>query len=185
MDIILQIQALLAPTGIPLPPIPRELTGLLHPVRSGQYFTSHPSAPSPWNIRWHLDELTSKKVDDYMVIGFAGHGVESQAMHYYLVTQDIALFHQSALSSPYGGQLKSEHLQKQYELAASIIIAAEDAKTAGNMSEDSRLVIVNGCTAPSMWGIQALAGRPVDRWQQQDTNGMLAAAEWLADMTAD
>lgn len=37
-------------------------------------------------------ELRTTDVDDYLLMGFDGHGLASRAMHYYLVQGPLALF---------------------------------------------------------------------------------------------
>lgn len=47
---------------------------------------------SLYDINSYVQEVLSKKVDDYVMFGFAGHGTNSQGMHYYAVRGNLALF---------------------------------------------------------------------------------------------
>lgn len=180
MDSIKELQAFLVESGLPLPPLPKSLVAQLQRQGEESYFTSRPQVPSPWNTRWYLDELMSQEVPDYGVVGLAGHGIESVAMHYYLVHQDIALFHQSSLNSVYGQPQQVERVEHQYDLAATLFIAAEDAKQQGHIPASGRVVMVNSVFARPMWGIQSVRGEPVMEWHQTE-DALLSVADWIAN----
>ncbi len=57
-------------------------------------FGTRKDTPSLYDLDAFVREVLTKKVDDYVMLGFAGHGVSSRFMHYYTVTNHLAIFFQ-------------------------------------------------------------------------------------------
>ncbi|WP_299734880.1 hypothetical protein [uncultured Endozoicomonas sp.] len=176
------IEELLLSQEMPLPPIPREMSDKLCCISNSQYYSNRTDIPSPWRIQWFMEEFMSKPVEDYLVVGYAGHGVESYALHYYLVTSNLAVFFQIAAETPYRGipAENSDILEKQYRLISSLEIAIEQAKLSGLFDETSRLVISKPLFMMPRWGVQNKEKNTVDNWEFANAP-LVGAATWLAD----
>ena len=177
-----QAQSMMLEAGLPMPPVPKILSDKLQNPDKASYFSTrntktHESAPGPWNLTWFLQEVEQKTPDQYMIFGIDGHGVESAATHYYLVEDDIAVFHQSQLSSPAHPQVE-ESLADQYELIAIMAVATTEAKEKGKLPKEGRIVVVRPGSLPSAWGIQSAPGQPVEWLETSDP--LLDACSWLS-----
>ncbi|MET4696220.1 hypothetical protein [Endozoicomonas lisbonensis] len=162
--------------GLPIPPVPRNLSDQLQCPDDARYFTTRDNIPGPWNLSWFLNEVEQKTPDHYLVFGIDGYGVESAATHYYLVENDFAIFHQSNLPTPSHPGLEAD-LADQYELIAIMAVAASEAREKGKLPENSRIVVVRPAGMPSSWGIQPAPGQPV-QWQET-SNALLDVCDWL------
>ena len=47
-----QVRSLMQDTGLPMPPVPRQIADQLHRPGSTSYFTTRQSAPGPWDLMW-------------------------------------------------------------------------------------------------------------------------------------
>ena len=171
-----QVRTLMLDAGLPMPPVPRQIADQLHRPDSASYFTTRESAPGPWDLMWFLQEVENKTPAQYLVLGIDGHGVESAATHFYLVEDDLAIFHQSQLASPYHPE-PEDTLADQYDLIAIMAVAISQAKEKGYLPDDSRIVIARPGNLPPAWGIQPAPGKPVD-WQET-TDPLLDVSDWL------
>ena len=93
-------KGLFAGEGLPFPPIPAEMIDQFHTI-SPWNFGTRDGAPSPYNLSWFVGDVEENAVPDYLLMGHAGRGTNSWAMHYYLVRGPLALFIQSAWGGIY------------------------------------------------------------------------------------
>jgi hypothetical protein len=92
-------RALFAEQGLPFPSLPENLAAQLR-QRGELVFTTIDHQYSPYAIHYYAEPLIrGGDSDDYAVIGFDGHGLNSHAVHYYLVEGSLALF----IQRPWGG----------------------------------------------------------------------------------
>ncbi|MGI9278753.1 MAG: hypothetical protein ACR2PX_03875 [Endozoicomonas sp.] len=163
--------------GLPMPPIPKNISKNLFRPEETNYFTSRVNTPGPWSLGWFLEEVEYGNPQNYVMIGIDGHGQESSATHFYLVEEDIAFFHQSQMVSPANPKLETS-LSDQYDLMAIIAVATAQAKENGQMAKDSRLIIVRPAFRQAFWGLQPTPGHPID-WKDAE-DALLDASSWLA-----
>jgi hypothetical protein len=92
-------QTLFATEALPFPPVPGHLTASLS--QQGQsWYATRALQSSPYNLEHFLMELDKQPdLTDYAVVGFDGYGTNSWAVHYYLVSESLALF----IQLPWGG----------------------------------------------------------------------------------
>src|SRR5437870_3386527 len=96
-----QAKKLFTGAGLPLPPIPMELAKQLHPPKEWVFGTRF-DTPSPYAMDWYVREYLENGVsEDYLIFGHDGHGLNSYAMHYYLVRGPLAIFDQLAWGGIY------------------------------------------------------------------------------------
>ena len=92
-------QALFEADELPFPPMPAALAAALKPQAAG-WFATRAVASSPYDIDHFLAEVEARPgPEDYALVGFDGHGSNSWAVHFYLVTPGLALF----IQLPWGG----------------------------------------------------------------------------------
>ena len=94
-----QAKALFASEGLPFPPLPEALAQRLQP--QGQYlFATQALSASPYTLEHYSMALRDTPIrEDFALIGFDGYGMNSWALHYFLVQPGIALF----VQLPWGG----------------------------------------------------------------------------------
>ena len=175
---IADINQLISGSGLPVPPLPKDLSALMFRPDNCDYFTSRVSAPGPWSLGWFLDELEKGNPDNYLITGIDGHGFMSSATHYYLVDRDIAILHQSTLPSPYQPE-SDESLADQYNLLALMTVAVAQAKEKGSIPENSRLIVVHPANRPAFWGIQPAPGQPASWHEAEDA--LVDSCNWLKE----
>ena len=85
-------QALLSAEGLSFPTLPGALAGQLRERAPGIYSTRELVA-SPYALEVHVGELLhSANWGDSAVVAIDGHGSQSWAFHYYLISGPLALF---------------------------------------------------------------------------------------------
>ena len=171
-------KALILGSGLPMPPVPKSISDKIFRPSDANYFTSRGNAPGPWSLGWFLEEIEYGNPEDYIMLGMDGHGIESAATHFYLVEQDIAIFHQSQLVSPSNPE-PEPHLSEQYNLMATMMVAITQAKRKDQLPDRCRLIIVRPTYRQSFWGVQYGPGQSID-WQDTG-DALLDASGWLAE----
>lgn len=135
--------AAFAAEDLPFPPLPPHLAAALQPRGSG-WFATRPVDSSPYDLGHFVDELAAQPaVADYAVIGFDGHGINSWAMHHYLVTASLALFVQLPWGGAYGEPaLEREDITSLLGWAAKLQPLVDRAQAAGRIPQGMRLQVI-------------------------------------------
>ncbi|MBO9479923.1 hypothetical protein [Salinisphaera sp. G21_0] len=110
-DIAVNLEA----PGVPFPPVPKALSEYLMPLSDYAFGSCLTEIPL-YHLEAHLEQLLKQWPSDYVMYGLSGHGFNSRAVHYYLVTDRCALFVQRSMpvlssSALQPGQLT--HLMQQ------------------------------------------------------------------------
>ena len=101
---------------------------------------------------WFAKEVASKSVDDYVMVGRGGRGMQSNALCYYLVSAPLAVFIQSSWGSVYTDQQADAALVDQrFALAQRLYRAAHDACARGRIAPDERLVVLASNFSGGSW----------------------------------
>ena len=96
-----QARALFTAEGLPFPELPPTLAGQMQPFGELLFGTRDPET-GPYALDVFRDAVYEQPVTDYALLGFDGHGINSWALHYYLVQGPLALF----IQLPWGGAYK-------------------------------------------------------------------------------
>ena len=131
-----------------LPPIPQSFRSSVEELGSGVFGTAWAKGRSLYNVQAFMNEAMNNANARFFVFGQAGHGINSWAMHYYLVDGPIALF----LQLPYGGAYMSREasigaITGAWGLIKDLIRAADEAEVA----TEERLYIVESPLSASRW----------------------------------
>lgn len=86
--------------GLAFPEIPKELASKLR-ERDEWLFSTREIEISPYNLQHYVEESDGTLVDDYAILCHSGHGVNSYAIHYYLVRGELRLFLQLGWGGAY------------------------------------------------------------------------------------
>jgi len=119
----------------------------------GDVFGSKPNSQSLYDIQAFVNEVLSKPVEDYVMLGFAGHGVESRGIHYYASKGNLALF----IQLKYGGAFDDEEATRDringiFHMIGYLFESIESAKKAKLIPKDKRLLIVESDFYGKGWG---------------------------------
>lgn len=115
--------------GLPFPSIPTQLQDSFQELVPWTYSTRS-DIPSPYQISWFINELgTQPTIADYSVLAHAGHGMNSYAIHYYLVRGNLALFLQIAWGGVYTDNDKAvKEIATAYLQAEQLMTKIENAQ---------------------------------------------------------
>lgn len=165
--------------GLAFPPVPGDLAPALR-VHGPGLLGTRDGVPSPYDLDWFLADL-AEDPGDYLVVGHAGHGVNSWAMHYHLVHGPLALLLQIPWGGAYThGEASATAVDAAFADARELLGAAGDADALG-LAPGQRLVVVESGAVPSRWGVAPrrapdLASRLAGL--ERSTQPLKAAVEW-------
>lgn len=106
-DALKEMERLLTETGLPMPPMPNELRHSLHRVRRWCYATRDVDPLAMYRFLPYLIEAVVTHPEPYVALSHAGHGINSYAINYQLVTGRVTLF----VQVPWGGVYFDEERQ--------------------------------------------------------------------------
>ncbi len=158
-----QLLFLFEEEGLPLPPLPEHLIPELVVVRPW-LFGSREDTPGAYDLEWFVREAVEGEPPPYVLLGQDGHGVNSTAMHYYLVSGRLALF----VQIPWGGAYMDK-VERNAAVAVAFAGSARLVEAVRRAEErlaarDERLIVV----ASELFGQRhaLLRGGEEPRWQR-------------------
>jgi len=157
--------------GLPFPPIPQTLRGHLR-EHSEWHFSTLEASRSAYALLSFVMETEDNPVDNYILISHDGHGVNSWAIHYYLVYGPLALFVQTAWGGIYtDNDAAAQRMERRFRQATALIDAVERAKEEQLFGLPQRLIVVVSDFYDSRWRISG-----PDGMEWQDTSMALEDA---------
>jgi hypothetical protein len=103
--------------------VPREFLEAMRVLEPGLFGTVT-DAPWPWDLPAWLEGVRAGTIGDGVVFGHAGHGVNSWAMHYYLVHGPLALLVQLLWGGAYTDHAAAAaRIGLAFEACARLILA--------------------------------------------------------------
>jgi hypothetical protein len=137
-----EAQQLFSQAELPFPYVPDEMRGKVARIQEWMYGT-RADTPNLYDLGWFVHEAATQPVQDYLLFGHAGHGVNSWAMHYYLARGQLALFIQSAWGGAYEDEAAARRkLVDRWAHIERLIRAVEEARRGGRLSPAERLIVV-------------------------------------------
>ncbi|MBV9358982.1 MAG: hypothetical protein JO023_26030 [Chloroflexi bacterium] len=132
--------------GLPPPPVPDRFVPSFR--RQGEWrFGTRTGVPDLYTLAWFLDELRAGEAPEYVLIGHDGHGVNSWAMHFYLVQQPLAIFLQLAWGGVYMDNVEAgERVAQRFAEADRLVEAASKG-----LSTETSLLVVESDLQQSGW----------------------------------
>ncbi len=159
--------------SLPMPNIPENFRNKIY-MLSPWCFTSWIVLPvSAYNINFYINEIQEKNVQPYFILEHAGHGVNSCALHNYIVNDRLALF----MQIPWGGVYMDN--KKQIEkIHDSFSRSAELVKLSmGKHTSEKRLVVYDSGFYGSKWAWQEKKVGEIVNWNEMDkSQDVLTAA---------
>lgn len=133
-------RALLERHGLDLPPIPEELRRNFK-ERDRWCFSSRPVKIWPYEFDEYVKEAETKRLSDYVLLTHAGHGVNSYAIHYYVIRGPLRLFLQLAWGGIYEDQRKTTVAVNQCFKLADRLLELVETKGHRNLLPNDRMLI--------------------------------------------
>jgi len=142
--------SLFAIEGLILPFVPASLQTDFKELAEWVYGTRD-NTPPLYNIR-HFVQEAEAGTDDYVLIGHDGHGVNSYAMHYYLVYGAINLFIQMSWGGAYTDNAKAaKRISNVFAQAEKLVKTAISLQQTGTLQDDRFMVILSNLYDQDRW----------------------------------
>ena len=146
-----QARQLFAQEGLPFPTLPAELAPHLR-LLAPWVFGTRALPVSLYDLDWFIEEAVAGKAEDYILLGHAGHGINSWAIHYYVVQGPLGLFIQIGYGGAYMERDRSiAKLRKTFEEATELLDSAREAQHTGEFDPSQHLLVVESDLTGSRW----------------------------------
>lgn len=125
-------------------------------IQEGVYGSKTPTQ-SLYDLTAFVQEVVTKPCKDYILLGLAGHGVKSRAIHYYVVKGPIAVF----IQLKYGNEQETRERIDGilYGVERMLKSVVEDKK----LPEGKRLLVIQSDFNASGWGWVIGQPKEIDR----------------------
>lgn len=177
-DYLEEAKQLFAQEGLAFPYIPSPMSNNLEKLSEWVYGT-RTDTPNPYDLFWFVTEVATQPVEDYLLFGHAGHGINSYAMHYYLVRRSLAVFLQISWGGAYTDKEQAtQELASYFAQTEDIIRAVEKQGQQKRFQPNERLIVVVSDFSGSRWmRIEDILDRDSfmrsDAWQESDSQEIL------------
>ena len=145
-------RALFAAEQLPFPPLSERFAAALR-EENPHLFATRSLEAGPYNLEIYSLEIEQESaVPDYAVVGFDGHGINSWAVHYYVVEGALALF----IQLPWGGAYVDADeggrtVTAAFTWAGKLQADVRRARQQGLIPEGWRLLVVASEFATAGW----------------------------------
>ena len=160
-----QAQAQFEKAGLAFPYLPPEMLAAFK-AKTDWLYGTRTGVPNLYNLDWFVNEVVTQTVENYLLLGYAGRGSNSWAIHYYLVRDHLALFLQLSWGGVYGNKADDNlRIAGIFEETAKLIELVEQT---GVFKLPERLVVVKSDFYGSRWLHQAtrLTSLNVTEWNE-------------------
>jgi len=152
---IQRAKALFYRSNLFFPSIPEELAIKLEELGEWAFSTPRTTvnereySHNPYNLREFIREVEETNVEEYAILCHSGHGINSYALHYYLVYHSLEMFLQLNWGGVYIDKKKSRAEILECFLLANQIVATLD--TTSKLKSDEKIRIVASHHLRSYW----------------------------------
>jgi len=152
-DSVTDARVLLAREGLVLPFIPTALRVGFR-KRSPWCFSTRPVTVWPYTVPAYLHEALEEHPRPYALLAHAGHGINSYALHYFLVHPPLQLFIQVGWGGVYmDSQKATASVNAHFRLVAPVIRAVRQAVKGGRIGHDERLTVFASTFSSQSWAV--------------------------------
>lgn len=150
-DEVTNAKSLLNNVGLDFPLLPPDLKPSFK-QRDRWCFSTKPITASPYCFDEYVREGTKRIAQDYMLLSHAGHGANSYAWHYYLVSGQLRLFLQVGWGGAYMNPGETTRAVNEcFGLASRLFTKVQERQDAGRLRSDEKLIIVGSEFYGSYW----------------------------------
>ena len=173
-DIYSTAAATFASAGLTFPVLPEWARDHLTRVDDWSY-TSRRTTPSPYSIDTYVREFVDGEAGDYAVVSHAGHGVNSWAISFFVVSGRCGVFVQSAwggaATSDADDEIERRAMAERFALAGQLVERNDERR------DDDWLAVVVSDFHGQRWAWWPDGGAP--SWVASD-NALGDALDWTA-----
>lgn len=186
-DGLTEVENFFAQQVLPFPYIPPEMRSAIHRIGDGIYGTRG-STHSLYDMAPFVEEAATQPVADYILLGEAGHGFTSHAIHYYLVRGPLAVFIQKNWGGAYTDVQRAEKdIATTFHIVEQLVDAVAAAQQRGVFPPEARLIVTDSSFYGSGWSYFDRQVKPetvflADRWQTGN-NALREALHWVETRT--
>ena len=134
------------------PFVPEALTAAFSQRETAVFGTRDPQE-GLYAFGHYVSELGQAELEDYLLLGFDGHGMASHALHYYLVCGPLAVFIQLNHANPFVDEaIGRRRIDGTLGLVERLFDALMRAERADRLPAGKRLVVVDSDFTSGGWG---------------------------------
>lgn len=144
-------KSLLNNVGLGFPFLPPDLEPSFK-QRDRWCFSTKPVTISPYCFDDYVCEGTKSEAQDYMLLSHTGHGANSHAWHYYLVSGQLRLFLQLGWGGAYMNPDETTRAVNEcFGFVSRLFANVRESRDAGRLRPEDRLIIVGSEFYGSYW----------------------------------
>jgi hypothetical protein len=151
-------KALFRRNGLVFPEIPTPLRARLR-RRSSWCYATRPVRNSPYNFPDWTGEALLTHPRPFALVAHAGHGMDSYALHYFLVWPPLQLFIQVAWGNAHGSPTDASDFETSIHLANRLVTAVERSQDRLQLEPDERITVSCSTLTGIEWVVVGVAGR--------------------------
>jgi hypothetical protein len=137
--------------GLPFPHIPQEMEAGFRRLNEWVFGTGH-HGRGLYDIDQFIMDALNRPMEEFLLLGQAGRGIQSYAMHYYVARYPLYLFLQIAYGGAYTDSGEAiESMKRSFGQAESLIKNLPGAVRRGVLGPDERWVIADSDLYGSSW----------------------------------
>lgn len=154
--------------GLDVPPIPPSLDMQLRSI-SETAFASRDVDWTLYDLQMFVDELVSGQAPaPYVAFGLAGHGIASQGVHYYNVTEHAAVFLQVRWGTIFDDPEAAGRYAALVRISRRLLDGVDASVAAGKFPAGNRLVVVHSDFQGSRWTWLPTASTSAPKWKRSE-----------------
>jgi hypothetical protein len=173
-------RALFEKENLPFPPLPENVANTWQKldIDDGSFATRRLNS-SLYDLNTYFQEAQTGEIPNYVALGFAGHGINSRAVHAYFVEGPLAAFLQlrwaNVYDDPYGTQTR---VKGAFALTEKLLKEASSVDGQGGFKSGRRMMVKFSDFSGSGWGWANQA----DSWQETGDLTLLDALSTLRNL---
>jgi hypothetical protein len=177
MSVVEKARRLFQEAGLAFPMVPMELAAKLK--EQGKWlFSTRELKTSPYNLQHYVDEADGD-AGEYAILSHSGHGANSYAIQYYLVSGPLRLFLHLGWGGAYmDAEADASKIRECFSLADQIVAAAV---TSRKLAASERLTAVGSDFYGSHWSAPGQPGHAERVGEQGPADVLTEVLRWLQD----
>jgi len=137
-----------------MPPMPDAAEARLK-ERAEWCFSTRAFKESPYDLRHYARKAIAGASPDYVLVARVGQGVNSFAMHYFLVQGPLQVFLQIAWGGQVGHERSTALVNECFASAHELVAVVPQALRAARLAQAGRLTVVGSDLVESFWEVAA------------------------------
>lgn len=156
---------------LPFPQLEKPMLAAIVEIQPGLFSTRKDLPYSPYDLEAYVAEFLSHPLEPYVLVGLAGHGISSRAMHYYTVSEHLAIFAQLSYGNAFSDEdFLRDRIDAIFHGCDMLSAAAHTCQDKQLLNKQRRLLLIESDFYGHGWGW--IDGHPhaidPDSWQTKD-----------------